>query len=331
MPERDVGAMVYHDDDQTARSVVLDRADRLFWELATVRRDTAARPSYSDKRNLAGVGTSIALEHWGKQHTVGPAEKHKKLEDDMSHLYVEPQYPDRRGDDGYDEAGLRDGQTFGMDVYADGELVTPDASATRVLATGDTTFSGSKVQARKLQYVAKASQSEVQFTGIQHSMVAKETMGSRTERSTGEMDAQAELYTYLVYWLTRNETILYERVSGVTLSGTAVRADGPDGRTDSAFTTAAIISLQNEAVTDLYAHVFWGDGLSDGFTQYGDVYDGWTLQYRQGAGGLPANMSLPAGNYFDIRIYAKTLSMTAIAELYNNTIRQAGRGVLPVF
>jgi hypothetical protein len=55
------------------------------------------------------------------------------------------------------------------------------------------------------------------------------------------------------------------------------------------------------------------------------------LQYRQGVAGLPANMALPVGSYFDIRIINATLTAAQIGSYYTNIIRQAGRGFLPVF
>ena len=52
------------------------------------------------------------------------------------------------------------------------------------------------------------------------------------------------------------------------------------------------------------------------------------MLYAKGSIGLAANMTLPAGEYFDIRIYNKLIGADTLEYLYNDII-SGGKALLP--
>jgi PKD repeat protein len=329
-PVTDYGLFTILDEYDVPRAIVLDTNDDGIYEVDTYDRIADIKPSPLDKGS-----TEITWEKWSPEIVV-PNGEWAKIEAAVSHVYIRPLDTGNRGETGYTSTGQRDAQEISLDVYSDGEKITPSASAEDVPEAGDLVFSGTKVEARRLQYVIRGTAGELRLTGRRHVVVQKPKTGSRTERTMTEHTAESALSSP-VFWLCRRagRALLYELIGKNTITGTITAATGPDSRSLSAMTLGANLSLGNAAVAGAYTVFFWRTaGITTpalpALTDYG-TSGTWSLSYVTGA-GCPANVVVNGvgSSIFDLRIYSGDVT-TYAENLYNDVVRNAGKALLPSF
>ena len=329
-PVQDYGAFKINDEYDVPRSIILDRNDDGIYEVDTYDRIANIKPSPLDKES-----TEITWEKWSPEIGV-PNSDWQKIEAAVSHVYVRPLDSNNRGETGYTASGLRDAQEISLDVYSDGEKTTPSATTDDIPEDGDIVFSGTKVEARDLQYVIRGTAGELRLTGRCHTVISKPKAGSRTERTMTEHTAESAL-SGPMFWLCRRggRDLLYELIGKETISGTVTSATGPDGRSASAMTLGAALSLGNDAVSGAYTVLFWRTaGITTpalpALTDYG-TSGSWSLSYVTN-NNCPANISVAGvgDSIFDFRIYSGDVT-AYLVNLYNDVVRNAGKALLPSF
>ena len=338
LPVDDTGVLLAYDSQKQQRSIVVDQVDNNVYELATFDRRVYSRPPFLDKETVQD--TEIWWQKWLFEVTAGPISEFEKMEDDSMHLSLRPEYDSNRSAAGYGASGLRDAFVMGVDIYADGERITPAAKIEDIPENGHIVASGTKIEARRIMKVISGTASEFQCTSIDQNMIKKPRAGSRTERHMTEMDYQTEYRSPQVL-LTRYKTSLYDIARLLQLTGSATKITGPDGRANSALTLNSAVDLENNAIAGDYTIMLWTDSLNPmstiatvSFTQQGDTYGGWMMLYSKGGAGLISNLILDSGiNIFDVRIYNSQISDNALAAMYRDVPgnRNAGQQFLRVF
>jgi len=328
------GILTLVDDNNVRRQVIEDRNDDTIYEFGTWDTIGEIGPSWVDKRDVQD--TEIATQQWFGEVLANSKEFQKKIEEMVSHLQVRPQNPYNKGDQLYDSEGYRTGQSFSLDVYAEGSLARALAQAGAIPQDGDITYSGYTIKGRRIMFVAKSTTSEFHGSEISHKMVLKPKQGTVAERTMTRDTVELALASKY-YHISRDTSLLFERVSRGTIAGTATATDGPDSRTGSGFVVTAALPLTNTVFTGAYTFIVWSKalptvtGLPVALTAYGDPEDGWQMYYAQEAANTLPALTLSAGSYFDIRISQSVLSETTIDELREDTIYNKGNGLLPVF
>lgn len=330
-PVERYGCLTVIDGNNVPRHLVIDRNDDNVYEFGTYNRQTDTSIAWVDKEDVDD--TEIETAQWFGEECTNPIKREEQLENLVSHVHVRPQNPYNKGNENYDSEGYRNDQSFSLDIYKDGDLARQIASAEEIPQDGDITFSGYKISGRRLMFVFRSDASEFQLIGRSHDMVAKPKQGSTSERTMARDTAELEL-SDLYYWISRDDNLLFERVGRTTISGTATATDGADARTNSGFTIASSLSLSNTAFTGDYTLILWSKseptitGLT--LTEYGSPINGWHMYYAQDNGAFPV-VTLPAGDYFDIRIYQSQIADASLSALCEDITYNEGNGLLPVF
>lgn len=265
---------------------------------------------YLSRYIMAYWWTEIDWEVWFKELIADPIKQEESLEITESHAFFRPQLPENKGYSNYDAEGYRPTQQIDMDVYKDGEIVTPFASVTDIPENGEIIFSGYKLEDRRLQFVLKGAASEIQLIGINHHIIVKPKQLERTNRVNTESSAEIILASPIL-WITRDyKSTLLERISGIVLSGTVTAISGADGNATSGFLVnpSNPLNLFNSEIIGYYTIIVYSKGASlitiagETFNVYLGTFNGWWMYYAFGV-GLDANKIITSGSIFDLRIY----------------------------
>ena len=136
------------------------------------------------------------------------------------------------------------------------------------------------------------------------------------------------------FWITRGN-LLYDRVSQITIDGSATETTGPDGRDESGFILSEITPLRNPAVAGAYSVVYWRKpgatipALAP-MTQYSTAISSWEMWYKVGSDLAANSLVMNPGSAFDIGIYSVDVT-DALEDLYNDIKNNAGKSYLPLF
>ena len=322
------GVVNFEDDLGVPRMVVIDPRDETAWELSTSDRITYVKPPELDKDS-----SEISGEKWGPELVLSPDSEHLFLTHQLSHAFIGPEFPDMRGQDGYDNSGIRDDQELSLETYADGEKITP-LSVSQFPENGDITFPGVRGRSRKYQMVFQWTAGEMVITGFKHEYIGEIKLGSRAERKMSQHDYTQEFSRNKALHLARAYyKPLYDRVSKDTLTGTYTTITGPDSFSNSAYLLSADLEVENAAIVGDYTICLWAKSLTPiagvVFTRL-DVSGDWNFLYATGA-GLAADLIVSSGeSFFDLRISEAEISVAALGDYYNNVVRDQGKAYIPL-
>lgn len=350
-------------DESDVERCIIDDEDGNIYEYATFDKITTLKPNFTDKADIDGdSGTEISGERWGKEVTAGIGEKNKRVYDEKSWLQVHPSDAETRGKAGYDSSGMRDEQTFGLDVYQDGETLIRSAVVNDMPENGELSFVGNRIESKRIQYVFKFGASEFKLTEEKHNVLIKDATGSTEEKTMTEYTKQFYFENEKILHITRGN-FLYDRVSKRFASGNAVSCEGPDEYDESAIQAVGEIVLPNSEVTAAYFDIllFAGSGTghpvltfknSSGVTLFTlneytpiceKIISGWNIFRGSYSGTLPAWVVITADSYpfkmYDLRIFAKssyesgwgTTKLEAIHQYYRDVATNHGNAFLPSF
>lgn len=345
-PKQDIGTIEIVDSNNNRRLVCIDRNDDTPWEHATFDPTVRTKPLYTDKAEVdfdpTEEGTEIETKtHYGED-AMAEGNQHVFFEVARSHIKVIPSDENNRGKDGYDASGLRNAQKFTLEAFADGERDYAKGIATNIPEDGDVVFGGRLVECRRVKYLLTTAASEYRVTSRAHELISKPKQGTVAERTMGEDSHQSWFMTNRIMSISRNETVLWERVAGEQLSAAATRIAGPDGDSRSAYQLSADVACNNSALAATpYSIIVWykaGFALSEpvggalAITQYGDSFDGWHLGYLRTIGSLEAGLVISSGSEFiELGLYGGLISDATLESYYQDVRRNGGRQFLPLF
>jgi PKD repeat protein len=333
-PEDNWGVFPVLDEDGIPRTLVFDDNDQNCYEMDTYDRVSDLKSPALDKEGVSNA--AIAWEWWLPEYVANQIREDAKLELDTSHLFIRPQDTENRGKTGYTASGLRSGLDISLEIYVDGEKATPSARLQHIQENAEVVASGLKLEFRRIQPVWKGTEGEVQITAARHDFIVKPKAASVSERTMDSHTVQLALATGKVFHVSRGKPLLLDRVTQRQIVGIASAAAGPDGRSGSAIATVGVTNFGNAAVAGNYTALIWvKSGVPfpaiAGWTQHGaTTTGGWKLYYKIST-GLPANLTLSAGEYFDIRAYSKHLTVDNIGDLYSDIVNYGGSIFLPGF
>lgn len=251
-----------------------------------------------------------------------------QIENDQQRVHVRPVKADNRSATGYDTTtGLPTGLEIDAQLTADGD-VTADTTIDDIPTNREYVFDhdarGHSLQ-QKLTFNRTAVR--VQRIRSQYTIFDEPLIPAKGQLTEG--DYQAE-FAAPELWLSRGETLLLDRASGATLSGTVGAITGPDGKSNSAMRLGATLSLGNSAQAS-GTLILWAESgyTISGVTLTAHSHSGsWYLYYVT---NVPANLELPAGDVFDVRIYSGSISSGARGDYYTDVVSHSGRNYLPIW
>jgi hypothetical protein len=241
-----------------------------------------------------------------------------------------PEYVEDRGKTGYTDTGIRNAQELTLKAFEDGEQITAAAQTDDFPEDGELVYSGRKVEASRIATELSGTSGEIRITGIVNEFLAENKGPGADKRIMTESNLEEELNQDLIYHACRANI---DRISGDSLGVGVTFITGPDGRSNSGITLAGVRSITITGTT--HTIILWSKDTNlftgvSGFTAYGVAVAGWTLYYKKTAIGT-STIELMAGSKSDIRVYDKTVSDAAIADLYADTVNFEGQRHLPGF
>jgi hypothetical protein len=277
--------------------------------------------------NISGSGSDIETaltlrEHYGEK--LGYDIWHEQ-----SRIHPRPVKNENRGATGFDSNGLPTGLQFTSTFYANGEIVAKGTMSnipTDSEYVHDRRFKGNTLQqeisTNKSNFKVIRTESIYKVSDVQKIP----SMGGNTE-SAYELELSAP-----IVWLSRGETLLKNRSTNITLSGTVSATDGADGLSTSGMnvTTVSLANVPIAAGTVMLlsktAYAISGLSLD---THSTITVNGTTWYFRYVTGSIPGSLTLGVGTVFDLRIYNTVISSAALAHYIDNIDNFEGRSYLP--
>jgi len=254
--------------------------------------------------------------------------EHFLIHDIETHLYVRPEDETNRDATGYDSDGYVDDLEFTLNIYEDGNQSTTKASMSDVAKAGEI-IANKEAYANRIQYEVTVNKPEVVFLARQHYFQVDDVTRDPDTIKPTEATYEENLQSNWVTWLTRNRTTLRNMVDLTTLSGTATKTTGPDGKSNSAMTISSAVSIANDAQASGYLMLWHKTGYTISgvtLTQY-TTSGTWILSYASGS--IPANLSLAAGDVFDFRLYSSAIDSDTLSFYSDDIVNNNGKIVLP--
>lgn len=254
--------------------------------------------------------------------------EHFFIHDIETHLYVRPEDETNRDATGYDSDGFVDDIEFTLNIYEDGNQSTTKASMSDVTKVGEV-IADKEAYANRIQYEVIVNKSEVVFLARQHYFQVDDVTHDPDTIKPTEATYEENLQSNWVTWLTRNRTALRNMVDGTTLDGTATKTTGPDGKSNSAITISAAVSVANAAQASGFLMLWHKTGYTISgvsLTQYA-TSGSWILSYVSGS--IPANLELGVGDVFDFRLYSSAIDSDTLSFYDSDIENNNGNIVLP--
>lgn len=326
------------DDNDFRRLIVWDSRSGLPYVLNTHDGPTNSGliAAWVDKKDnkRSGAGTEITtLIKLGEY--IG-AKQHFDIEHTESSLHFRPIDSDNLGASGYTASGQRSNQKVKINLYKDGET-TASASSEDVPESRELVFDR-HVKGNTLQLEIETDTSEYKLNKIESYLEvydrAKFPASNSNSSTMKESDYQSEFGSPSV-WISRGSNLLLNRASGSDLTGAGTATSGPDGKSNSALTISTAVELGNSAQTSGTLILWHKTGYSISGVSLTQVTTSgtWILSYMDGSVGtpIPASISLPVGDVFDVRLYSSALSSDAKTDYSDDVINNSGDNYLPTW
>jgi PKD repeat protein len=324
-PEARTGTLLVYDENGQAHALVLDANEGKFVDIST--EDTPFDTKvYKDKVGTDGSGgTDYEPEVYFAPDT-GNME-HYRVRLAESHLYTQPVKSDDRGETGFDANGYPTGMTAEMTFFKDGEKINETAKAEDIALPKGEIRTDREIEGSRIETRVKFNAGKVQLIGREQYFVAGDVPDNPDDRMATEDDYQEELAAP-TRWLSRG-TGLIDRATGNELAGAYTAITGPDGNTDSAHRITSAIGLANSAIAAGTILLWRKTGYTISGVSLADVgsVGDWFLSYATGS--LPANISLGAGDVFDVRLFSTVITAKCRTYIYDNVNLHGGDNVLP--
>jgi len=329
MPSAKADTLRVFDDKGYEHALVYDSTDGLWYDITTREGPPGSglSASWTDKAGTDS-GTDIQPMVFFKED-IGEQDYYK-IQHVESHFGFRPEELELRGADGYDAEGFPTGFSVQMDMYADGERLNPSSTSVAVPLDGDI-VTNYKVEARRIQTQITANKSRHKLIFRNQLYNEKDVANDPDSNKQTEATYQAKLAAPL-FWMSRGENLLLDRVSGAALSGAYSTDVGPDGSGTSAF----YLSGPNLYIPTPGTLFIWLLGATPDFSSTGATARTvggkfpWIL-YEVPQGTSPG---FYLGHYvwFDPRIYpAGVIDSATALYLANDILNFNGKNTLPVW
>lgn len=340
VPYTDGGAVIVQDENSTRRLIIDCSSDTApgLYEVGTYDQVSYAGLPYVDKENKEDGNIEIEWSRYCNEIVATATRQNDTLESLETHVFVRPQLPYNKGNAAYNENGFRDGFELGLEVYADGEVRTPLGIVRDIPVDGDITFSGTKVEGRRLMFKVNGSASECKVTTLNHYLLSKPRPVHLELSDYPDMQDEEAFAKNLVFWMSRGK-LGYDRISKTyvlspeSTFGVEIVTGLGNIPYSAISTTISPTMLTTFTLSTAGMVVFCSSNtkqpLITGYSavQYSESWDGYWI----------ATITLPAGTYtmkledgvwYDLRIFS--INMTDYLQGYYNNMRYGnGDGYLP--
>lgn len=335
MPWPEAQAAIVHMYDEYAQPllVIFDEGSGLPYFINTREGPSGSKVTkrWKDKvdPNTSGSGTHITWDV--TQGEVTGEEMDFTIENDEQRIHVRPIKASNRSATGYDsDTGLPDGLEITSSFYTDGD-VTAETTIEDIPTDSEYVFDYD-ARAHALQQKLSFNRAALNLQRIESKYKVIDQPLIPGKGNTTEAGYELELAAPSL-WLSRGSSLLLDRASGSTLSGSATATTGPDSKSNSAMILASSLALGNSAYATGMM-LIWSTNSSltiTGLTLTEVSNNGtWYLYYADdGSGAIPASLTLPAGTYCDVRIYSSTISSSARSDYYTDVISHYGEKYMP--
>lgn len=332
-PEARVPGINIVDTNDQVHHLIMDYRTGRFYDISMYDGPTGLNITkyYKDKVNVSGSGGTDLTPKVGFKEDTGESESFF-IRNPKIFLGLRPQNEANRNATGYDSNGYPSGIEFDMSVYVDGNPTTSSVTAENISMPKHEIIFDRNVEANRIQAELVANKSGFRVVKEETKYVVYDKPKDPDSRKMNEDTWQLNLASDLSCWLTRGGTALKDKATGETYSGTATQITGPDSKDNSALVLSTTVTLNNDAITNgtvlLWYYGTYGNPTGITLTTY-NTSGGWTLAYCHGA--IPADLVLPTGTLYDVRVYSSTKTTNDIAYLYNDLVYNSGNNTLPVF
>jgi len=276
------------------------------------------------------------------QEFIGSHESFEQKMSDIS-LFFSPIYKENQGEQGYNADGILSDMKTAIELYKN-DLLDEQAHAIDIPMKTELYFDRAIV-GNILQLAFETTESEYRFTRGECQLTnydkARSPFRSRTGensepyRGMTEKDFQQQLSDVESLWISRDDTIL-NRVGGALIAGLEVFVGiGPDGKDDSAFTSATGVVLPNTSTKSLIVI----SNIEDNTLVFanldtvlvGEISTGWFVHYVNDD-NVVANIETIAGNkYFDLRLLSNNTTEELRTYYINDIVQNSANNVCPRF
>lgn len=319
------------------RQVVWDNKEGRLYEISTYDGPSGSGLSrrFVDKYD-GSSGTEILASLWFAGDT-GEL-PHYDIRHESSLLTLMPDNPANGGSDGYDTEGFRDGLEIDLSFYRKSNWDTAYATVDNVDRDHEITIDETP-RDKAHQVELTVNRSEVILGELINYYTAIDEAPPPDKRDMTEGDHQLALATSMVLWLTRNETLYRNMVTGTSISGTAVGVTGVDDKSNSGFQitenlSTITVNLSSGAI--LFWHVgtiaITIGGNAVALSTHG-THNGWTLSYAQGVTESGVLVLVPTGTVKieDLRVRNAAISDNVRTYYYNDMVNNNGKNTLPAW
>lgn len=327
-PESQGSVLNAFDENGEELLVILDEGSGLPYIINTFDGPSGSdyTKRYKDKvdPNVSGSGTDIAVTIKQGEHIGEDPEF--VLNNVEQRVTLRPINASNRGASGYDSSGLPTGFTLDANIYADGSQTA--SSSIETIPTDSEYVFDHAARGHSLQPEYVSNMAEFRLVRLRSQYRVQEIPLLPSKGNTTEADHQAEFATPTL-WLSRGPTLLLDRASGSTISGTVTAIEGPDGISNSAMRFGTALALGNSAIAAGTLLIWTTSGYTiSGVSLTAHSNSGaWYLYYCNGA--IPASLSLPAGDVFDFRLYSTEITASARGDYYTDVVTFEGKNYLP--
>lgn len=285
------------DDAGNTISLVLNNTNGRFYRVGI-------RGTWQDRIGSYG-GNNIECLFRLKEHVAPPGE-YQELEHIESHVHMRPFSENNRNQDGFTSEGFLSDYALSLNMYENGEQITPSAKIQQVPRYGDYVFR-ERVEARRLQLEVVVATSAWRCIMAQQQMMGINKSAGPAFDTPTEDSWQGEFASPDLWWSRDQLRPRMDRATGANLSGSHdTLGIGPDGFSNTAVNFAVNQGLYGTGRTsitgDMTLSSWIGNIVGLPITLWRmDVSSGNTLRVRLVASGAGYALEWNDGTNGDLR------------------------------
>jgi hypothetical protein len=330
-PESQSGTAVVFDFQDYLHGLVLDASTGKWYDMTTRQG-----PAGTNITKIWTGKSELDFNRYAKFREDRGSQEHEKITHLESHVYLRPTDEINKIDvEGYDDTGYPEGLQATLNLYVDGEPVTPNGRMLNIPITGDIKCD-KKIEGSRIQIELITNRGDHYITDRQQYYAQRNKAAAPANRVSTELGYQAILADVL-FWVDYFNGTLINRCTGSPCAATGIAAvSDPIGSTRALRFTGTKI-LGTVSLTDGNKISVWATDLPEVtigtseiiMLEFDGPFDGWYL-YAGDAASVSGNVSVEcSGDLFDLRIYSTSVTDDTITYYYDDIAMNNGGIVVP--
>lgn len=330
-PESHAGAMVVFDYQGYLHGLILDSVTGKWYD-ATTRQGPAGSNIYKYFTGKSGGNFDRSVKFKEDRGTF----EHEKISHLEGHAYVRPTDEINRSDkEGYDNTGYPDGFQITLNLYVDGEPITPNGKMKNVPLTGDIKCD-KKIEGNRIQMELVANRGDHYIVDRQAYYAEFNKAAAPANRISTELGYQESL-AGILYWLDYINGSIINRYNGTSYVVSGVTAVTDPLGTTRALRFSGEKTFGSVTIGDGSRVTLWSTGTpiltvggsSVALTQFEESFGDWSL-YSGDAAALSGAVKMQCdGDVFDFRVYSTSIADDTLSYYYDDIASNGGGIVIP--